>query len=155
MNRLPAHPPRARLVVRVGITGHRMKDLARADLEQLRSSVRDVLALIRQTAEEIHRAAGAAYQEYPPVLRLISPLAEGSDRLVAEVAREAGLDFELQCPLPFARDEYEKDFPDTESKARFRELLESPATTAVLELDGDPGQRPEAYEAVGRVVLRQ
>jgi hypothetical protein len=132
-----------------------MKDLAKANLEQLRSSIREVLALVRQAAQEIHAEAGPAYQRSPPVLRLISPLAEGSDRLVAEVAREDSLGFELQCPLPFSRAEYEKDFQAWESKAKFRKLLESSATTAVLELDGDPAQRPEAYEAVGRVVLRQ
>jgi hypothetical protein len=98
-----------------------------------------------------------AYAGRGPIFRLISPLAEGSDRIAA---REAfGLGFVLECPFPFPEDDYKNDFKDTSgSLEEFCELRQY-AGDAVFELDGkrsaDKTADNEAYEAVGRVVLRQ
>ncbi len=57
---------------------------------------------------------------YPSTpLRVISALAEGADRLVAEIALAEG--YELIVPLPMAAEEYARDFPDTAQQ--FRDLL--------------------------------
>src|SRR6266511_4663437 len=108
------HPAPARLTVCVGATGHRPNHLAGADESVLRLRVREVLEAISRTAHEAH-AAGDAYLPEPPILRVISPLAEGSDRLIAQEALALG--FELESPLPFARDAYERDFETEASKA--------------------------------------
>ena len=146
------HPPSVRLVVRVGVTGHRQEALVeqRYDPEKLRATVRAVLKHVRQTAEAVAAANQALYEGSPSV-RLISPLAEGADRIVAEAALEEG--YTLECPLPFHREEYEEDFKKPESKERFRELLGK--AQSVLELDGARPTANEAYQAVGRTVLRQ
>jgi hypothetical protein len=120
----------------------------------VRAEVLKVLSLIRDTI------AGIAEQPRPepaglpgldggrrPVLRLVSPLAEGSDRLAAEIALMAG--YTLYSPLPFPRPEYEKDFPA--SADEFERLL---SQSTVLELDGTRELATDAYREVGRFVVR-
>jgi hypothetical protein len=165
-------------VLRVGITGAR--DLAPEQMQRLREQVTFVLRVVRRGMERLadtseareayRREANGAVQ---PALRFLSPLAEGADRLAAEVACELG--YELVVPMPFARGEYEKDFVRTpapppqpspaqsvgegESCAAFCHLLAQAAST--IELDGgrdDPTQdlydEARSYEAVGRFVVR-
>jgi hypothetical protein len=83
-----------------------------------------------------------------PHLRLLSPLAEGADRILAEEAIE--LDYSLEVPLPFPQREYERDFPDT--LAEFHTFVAR--ACAVVELDGDRREEERSYEAVGRFVVR-
>ena len=80
-------------------------------------------------------------------LRVISPLAEGADRLMAEAGLAAGAS--LHCPLPFHRDEYVKDFVEPASKAAFTALLAQ--AERVLELDGEAHRREDAYAEIGRL----
>jgi hypothetical protein len=80
----------------LGVTGHR--DLREEDLPELERRVRDLINQLRN--------------DYPhTVLQLLSPLAEGADRLVARVAVES--DVALFVPLPLPQEEYERDFPET------------------------------------------
>lgn len=78
-------------------------------------------------------------------LTLLSPLAEGADRLAAhEILRlPNGI---LRAVLPLPADDYESDFPTPESRAEFRQLLAAAEDIQVL-----PPQpsRTEAYLAVG------
>ncbi|HEV2853539.1 MAG TPA: DUF4231 domain-containing protein [Thermoanaerobaculia bacterium] len=147
------HPTAAPLVVRVGVTGHRLDGLKQDgfDENRLREAIRKVLEIIRETAEQITAESRDAYAESPPVLRIVSPLAEGADRLVAHEA--LGLGYHLQCPFPFSREEYEQDFKTAESREEFASLCEQ--ASSVLELDGSRPKEKQAYEAVGRVVLQQ
>lgn len=148
-------PPKARLAVRVGVTGHRLNGLDNADIGALRTRVKEVLKHISGVAVEVKSSFESLYADGgPPVLRMISPLAEGADTLAAEEALAAG--FELQCALPFSRNEYERDFTDGESIGRYRTLLGSAAS--ILELDGSratPDAENESYQTVGRMVLAQ
>jgi len=148
-----AHPPKTRLVIRVGVTGHRPNHLPHADIPQLRHQVHQVLQSVQNAGAEIADDSHAGYDARAPLFRVISALAEGSDRIVAEEALALG--YELQVPCPFFVDDYEHDFSTAESKKRFRELLKQ--ATAVLELDGSRHDRQaqnRAYESVGRTVLR-
>ncbi|HEX4960573.1 MAG TPA: hypothetical protein VF173_07020 [Thermoanaerobaculia bacterium] len=150
------HPPAVQMTVRVGVTGHRSKALnaLEADETVLRDSIRKVLRRICTIAEDILQESKQAYAPGKPVLRVISPLAEGSDRLVAEEALSLkGLNYELQTPLPFAQDEYEVDFETEESRSQFRSLLKQSAASFIL--DGTREGAELAYAAVGQVVLRQ
>jgi hypothetical protein len=148
-----AHPPKTRLVIRVGVTGHRPNHLAHADISQLRHQVHQVLQSVQNAGAEITGDSHAGYDARQPLFRVISALAEGSDRIVAEEGLALG--YELQVPCPFFVNDYEHDFSTAESKKRFRELLKQ--ATAVLELDGsrqDKQAQNRAYESVGRTVLR-
>jgi hypothetical protein len=145
--------PRPPLAFRVGVTGAR--NLEPSAMERLRPAVAQILGLVARELTrladdpEAQRAYRRACPGAPPVkLRLVSPLAEGSDRLVADESLKAG--YALYAPLPFPRAEYEKDFPD--SVEAFRALLER---AEKLELDGARGElENESYQEVGRFVVR-
>ncbi len=90
----------------IGVTGHRLiRTDAVPKIEQL---VREKLIAIRN-------------QFSHSSLYVISPLAEGADRLVAKMALDLGM--KLIVPLPLREQEYEKDFATQESKAEFNDLL--------------------------------
>jgi hypothetical protein len=134
---------RAPVCLRVGVSGHRQPPkLPAASEPSLRAHVGRILT----AAGEVARAAGA---DRPPELAVVSSLAEGADRIVAEAGLAAG--FALNAILPFARAEYERDFATAQSRAAFAELLARAA--AVIELSGAAAARPQAYEAAGLLML--
>jgi hypothetical protein len=146
---LPPPPPRIRL--RIGVSGHRVPPKLPTQSEPpLRALLDRILATIVDTAHDVEsdypadRSANLASK-----FVIVSSVAEGSDRIVAEAGLAAG--FELQIVLPFARAEYARDFATPESRAAFERLLADAAT--VFELDGAAGERPRAYEAAGFVML--
>src|SRR5438270_4913411 len=104
--------------IRVGVTGHRPQRLVKADPARLRGAVDEVLDLVCRTVFDAYRDAGSAYSPDPPLLRVVSALAEGSDRIVANAALRLG--FELQCSLPFDVESYQHDFGTEESCVEFR-----------------------------------
>lgn len=133
---------------------------------QLGQTVRHILTAVRDSLSEYHNSVSSTFTAESEVLRVISPLAEGSDRLVVEQAMAVG--YELQCPLPFLQQEYERDFRDSESDngkspaqiqmeeqslQQFRQLLAR--ATAKFELDGLRANEGEAYNAAGRIVMNQ
>jgi hypothetical protein len=141
----------AALTLRVGVTGHRLNKLAAAEVSRLRREVREVLAALRKGIADIDgnpHGAGTAR----PTLQVISPLAEGADRIVAETALEQGA--ALIALLPFARCDYVRDFDSPASRAHFASLLAR--ATEVVELGG-PAQtqrdRKAAYAQVGALVV--
>jgi len=161
-----SHPPKPRLALRVGVTGARRlvarmpegaskealadpPDLAPERQAKIRA---DVAAALRRVADRLHALENKSgfrdyYADGPAILRLISPLALGADRIVAQAAIEAC--YELYAPLPFAKATYATDFP--EDDAEFDELLEH---GVVFELDGSRAQEEESYREVGRFVVR-
>lgn len=150
----PMHPPPARLALRVGIVGHRLNRLETAYLAGLETAVAAVLTDLRRIAEAVHTRAGESYRPEPPVLRLVSSLAEGTDRIGAHLALAQG--YELMAPLPFTVEVYEEDFGEAASRAEYRALLDQ--ASSVLEMDGSRAtaqQTNEAYEAAGRLLLNQ
>ena len=134
--------------MRVGVTGHRPSGLAATGDGLLQQQVDSILACVRDVALRV--AGTGLYSEEPPCLRVISSLAEGADRIVAQRALRMG--YELQAPLPYPRKEYEKDFVSDQSKAEFRELLRQ--SSSVFELDGSGGHGPTAYLAAGQLLIR-
>jgi len=164
-------PARPALAFRVGISGAR--SLRPDQIDRIAGQLRDVLSLLKQEMDRFSRDPSvcksyccAPGTKPEPLLRVLSPLARGADRLAARVAHDLG--YELYAPMPFSQEEYEKDFtgcgegheeeaPLTAAQdlAEFRELLGHAA--AHLALDG--GRAPEAakgqaYEVVGRYVVR-
>lgn len=105
----------------VGVTGHR--DLRPEDVETLKRQLRSILNELRAS--------------YPATsLLVLSPLAEGADRLVAQTALESIGGNEqrasLMVPLPMPLDEYESDFKSDESLSEFRDLLSQAVTSFEL-----------------------
>jgi hypothetical protein len=147
---MPIDNFRPKLAFRVGVTGHR--DLDAHTCQEIRPRVRATLELIKSLAAQAAAKSRRVYQrDTPAILRAISPLAEGADRIFAEEALHLG--YQLECPLPFHRQEYRNDFAEEVSKRRFDELLATAA--AVFELDGSREDAPAAYALVGQLVLDQ
>jgi len=120
----------------VAVTGHR--DLRPSELAQLRQKVRDFLCGLRD--------------DYPGrIVAVMSPLAEGADRLVAEEAIALGMP--LHVPLPMPREHYVADFESPQSVAHFDALCA--AATELYELPLTPGNTAAAISAPGPNRSRQ
>lgn len=143
-------PPRARLVLRIGVTGHRPDKLDPAAYDSAAAELAATLPELRSTARRIRDETDAYDSGGEPLLCIVSALAEGADRLAAEVGLAAGA--ELHAVLPFSRETYQTDFADPASVAAFQALLGRSA--AVFELDGDREDAGHAYEAAGLAVLQ-
>jgi hypothetical protein len=164
MNRSTS-PPRAVLAFRVGIVGHRPNRLPKDKdtLDALRQMLRNVLEDVKADLSDYARSSPTAmpYSAQPFILRAVSPLAEGADRIFADEAIDLG--YELLCPMPFNQAEFEKDFvsPDAlepNSQQRFHDLLKRARQAGgitTFELDGDRSAAPKAYALAGRIVLNQ
>jgi hypothetical protein len=114
----------------LGVTGHR--DLDRADYPIYRARVAEFLSSLRR--------------QFPATpLRVLSSMAEGADRLAAEVALDHGC--ELLVPLPLEPAEYERDFPD--STDEFRALLGRIPAEQVFVLEHTAGHAPPHWSAAG------
>lgn len=130
------------LTVRIGVTGHRVLEHP----ERLRRSVRKILA-------EIDACLGEALQGY----KIISALAEGADRLVAECVigwKGSGASAhlpaaQLEVVLPMARHDYIETFRADHRQESIEEFQR------LLDFAGSPRHLPkvashdQAYEQLG------
>src|SRR5271156_5231248 len=149
-----SQPPKPRLALRVGVTGHKPEGLHDAHIDVLQKKIHEVLQILKQFALEHPRVSTSYRERDEPILRLVSALSEGADRYAAHQAIALG--YELQCALPFARDEYLNDFEEDAAAQEFNRLLDNTeVTTAALELDGSRARAAEAFLAAGRVILSQ
>lgn len=126
------------LTFHIGVTGHRVIE----DEYLIRSKVREVLGSIEY-----------GFSDKDHILKVISPLAEGADRIVAqEVLNFQGCphENEMQAVLPLKKEDYMNDFKTTESKEEFLDLLNR--TEEVKNLPETP-TRKDAYLQVGEYVV--
>ena len=114
----------------IGVTGHR--DLVPAEEPALREQVRVFFQQLRDDFPELQ-------------LQLLTPLAEGADRLVTGVAQEMGIPFVVV--LPMFQEIYEKDFDSEESLFLFRKQLG--AAESVVTLPPHDGIDPIYIEPYG------
>ena len=145
----PDAPPRPPFVLAIGISGHRKQALPEDSLDALEQRIRRALALVREGAAAAHKQESAHYSDEPATLRFISPLADGSDQIAAQVALDLG--FQLHVILPFGRDRYRSDLADDEARTRFDELFAQ--ATCTLELPGEADNPLEAYVMTGRATV--
>jgi hypothetical protein len=145
------HVRKPRWCLSVGVTGHRPARLGDGYAERLSPAIAVLLASLAAAARTAHLADKRWFEEQPPELRLISPLAEGADSLCAEAALGAG--WRLDAILPFVRSDYAQDFETPAAQASFERLCD--AATSVLALPGARTQANAAYEAAGHMMLAQ
>jgi hypothetical protein len=133
--------------LRIGVTGHRTLHGITALSTCLHSFLNSgYLEALTPEARQIVSTAKNA----PITFSIISPLAEGADRLAAQVALQHGCALEALLPMP--QEEYEKDFTTHESKREFRELLAQSQRVTVTECGApldDPNYRQKSYLRVG------
>lgn len=125
--------------MRIGFSGHRPNRL-KIGAAQLSELLREVLSAI---------AGGARASDPDAPVVALSALAEGADRVFAEVALSLG--YSLHALLPFPSADYETTFADPTTTASYRRLLGGAAT--LIELPGTLALSTAAYEAVGRATV--
>lgn len=113
----------------IGITGHR--DIV--ETEQLKKDIKKLFTDLYIENQEIV---------------LLSPLADGADRLVADIYLEVFKEkAKLTVPMPFNQERYMEDF-DKDSKEKFLEYLK--VTDRVFETENTQGCN---YKSVGIYVV--
>lgn len=139
------HP--ALIPLYLGITGHR--DLHEADKPRLREMIKEII--LKKKAQCPNT----------PVI-ILTPLAEGADRLGAYAAMDCGISF--IAPLPMPVDEYRKDFTSKESLDEFNTLLEKADLwfelplhkgTSLRDLQRVKEKRDQQYYLNGLFIARQ
>jgi hypothetical protein len=146
-----AKPPHPVMTFHVGVTGHRA--LPDADLDGLKVEAARQFRALKSEILRLHAADQAAamplYAPTPPNLRCLCGLAEGADVILAEAALAEG--WTLVAVLPFAREEFAKDFVSAKARARFQALLAKAAS--VTELEGDRRRGGEPYAHIGELIV--
>lgn len=99
----------ARIPIVLGVTGHR--SLRSSERDEIAKTLRALLAQLRHEAP------------HSPLV-LLTSLAEGADRVVAQLALAEGA--AVIAVLPLAPERYECDFAEPESREEFRMLLGDP-----------------------------
>jgi hypothetical protein len=108
-----------------------------------------VLKQVAVVGMEVASWHSSGFDGQPPVLTLLSGLAEGTDRLAADGAlHEPGWRLHAVAPFDLAR--YEQDFAAPESLQEFRHLWHAAHARTVL--DG-PGGEFDAYVPLARVLV--
>jgi hypothetical protein len=133
------------LYLRVGISGHRNITRTYPGLDDVARYVRDVIT----TAQDAIAAESA-----PVCVRVVSALAEGTDRILIPAIMPAdgqpqGTGY-LEAILPLDQAEYCTDFGSAASKQEFSDLL---AGAVVREVVPAAASRELAYQSAGRAVV--
>ena len=103
------HPPLPDLAFRVGVTGHR--ELPAGAVPALSDAIARLLAHIRDSVTEIGRRHAAVYaQGGAATLVVVTPMAPGTDRLVARAGARLG--YRLDVPTPYDLAAEDPDFAD-------------------------------------------
>ena len=162
------YPPKPRLALTLGVTGHRLTRAATAedggaaprpfDIASVAKALEAAFAAAAAGLAAIGAEARASFSEAPPIMTLISSLAEGADRIAARAALDAGfaLDVVLPCPAPI----YAQTFVDDASREAFASLSARARATLILPLAGDSAapldeRLPATFEAAGLTMLAQ
>jgi hypothetical protein len=148
--------------IRIGVTGHRKLDDPAAMQALVKKAIdAEVEKLFpeesRRNIERVRRAGTTAIS-----FRVLSPLAEGADRVVARAVL-SDPDARLDVVLPLALEDYLEDFATEESRKEFEELLSrcrKPVPLRMRRIQDDrrdPGDQAElrraAYSQVGQYVV--
>lgn len=118
-------------MINVGIIGHR--DLSRQRLYKYKQNVFKILKLLQIKHKKI---------------KIITPLADGADRLVVYQGLKLNINFEVI--LPMEKNEYKKDF-NFYSKKEFDSLMKK--SNSIITIDNRSNiSRDLKYEMVGKYV---
>ena len=151
------HPPKPRLTVRVGITGHRPNKLSGDAATRVERQLLLVFQAVEEAAANILRDNASVYAGEPAAVRLVCGFAEGADQM-AVAACPPG--WQIEALLPFPLDEYLKDFHQSaagDDRDVSGALLDSlKKATTITQLPAPrPGDRNKSYADAGGYLLRQ
>lgn len=143
-----AHPPRPKLGLAVGITGHRPPALDEEVEAAAHPIISGLLRTLADATAQLRNQHPALFDDAPFKPTFVSPLAEGADQFGAVVALENG--YRLEAILPLPRDDYRQDF-EPDGDARFQVLLDR--ADRILELPPQASGRDESYALAGRATV--
>ena len=146
---MTVHPSKPILALSIGVIGHRPNRLREAILGQVAEDIATVLDALKAETSAARLRYQNIFAAEEPQLTIISALAEGADRMVADAGLSRG--FFLDAPLPFPIDVYVHDFESEPARAHYRDLLSN--ARRVLELPGTCAAKTAAYERVGVTIL--
>jgi uncharacterized membrane protein HdeD (DUF308 family) len=132
----------ARIPIVIGVTGHR--DLVDGEVGQIRDEIARLFHMLRD--------------RFPATpLRVMSSLAEGADRVAAEVALDHGIPVQAVLPMPAVH--YRDDFGSEDSKSKFDELcrqseiMQIPLTESeIAAANASADSRAVAYAQAGMFI---
>ncbi len=133
-------------VLSVGLTGHRNIDGIAA--EAIERGIGAILGALQRALAPAIAQETAYFSATAPIVRLVTMGAEGADLCGARFAGKYGL--KVSYVIPFAWDEYRKDFSPS-SIAFATEMLSQGG--ALLELPGQRDEGPRAYERANEIIL--
>lgn len=141
------------MTFRIGVTGHRSSRLRDDHVERIGAQLQSILDLAEGAAQAARRCYDQEYADAEPILYFVSALADGADTLAAKRALDSK--WRLLAPLPFAADDYARDFSGADHR-EFEAMLD--AAHSIAELDGvrDGSMTEErAYLQAGLVTVDQ
>ena len=142
-------PPRPRLALNIGITGHRAALLPEGGAKALLPVVDEVFGRLQEAVHRLHLDPGSLFDAASPIIRLHTPLATGADQLAAESAQSHG--FHVRALLPFAPDVYRNDFEEGGEREEFDRQLDAASEFFALPCERSDGDG--AYVQVGKAVI--
>src|SRR5690349_11147160 len=153
---LSQHPPKPRLTLRVGVTGHRPNKLDGALATRIREQLPEVFDAIERATAVILANNATLYADEPAAFRLVCGFAEGADQLAVATCPPG---WRIEAILPFPRDDYLRDFAASAAgdgrdvRDEFRQSLAKAAV--VTQLPAPSGTREQGYAEAGGFMLRQ
>ena len=153
-----AFMPRPQLALNIGITGHRPNKLGDSGAQMMAAQFRSIADEIEAQVTMIRQEPSAGlYCAGPPLLRIVSGLAEGADRIAV---LNAPANWLCEAVLPMPRAEYAKDFgadPAAPARLEFQHLLTRAVTITELTVPGLEGDdaRTASYRQLGTFLLGQ
>lgn len=152
--------------IRIGVTGHRRLDNPEAVSEKVREFLREgYLQFFDAKTQQLI----VSTPRTPIAFSIITPLAEGADRLVARevlASKPGGVDSIIEVVLPLVKEDYLEDFKTGPSRQEFESFLARDREPQALRtrrlVDEFPGPdqaelrkkaRNRAYFAAGRHVV--
>ncbi len=141
-------PPKVPLALALGVTGHR-PDLIGDQGARIEERLALLFDEISAALDRIAASNAPLFAASTPRLHLVTPLAEGADQLAARVALAKG--HAIEAVLPFARADYEEDFPAGAPREALHALIAAARST--LELPGKRDAPLAAYVMAGRATI--
>jgi hypothetical protein len=158
----PTVMPKPRLALQIGIAGHRVNKLDPESRTAVDHALRTLYAMIGEAIGKIAlETQDHIYSTDAPLIRIVSALAEGADRIAITAAPA---DWRLEAILPMPRSEYARDFlgnaAASDSNTEFERLLARAAAVTELPLLPSVNVRDEAgraqhYQAMAAFLVRQ
>lgn len=143
------HPPRPRLTLNVGITGHRANAIAQDVVGELGEQLDGVLAKLIRAVYDLQETEPDPFSNEKPQFRFHTALATGADQIAAMSARR--LKYEVRAVLPFSEAEYIRDFATGDEHTEFKRQVE--AADELLCLPGKREAEDDAYVLVGKAII--